>query len=123
MTDRKQVFLFSRAHDRVQLRSRAFSMVRKTVVVSSTPAPNLNWDTREMLEKRLDDPARTVDEALSPRVEEGLTQRPIYGEKNLTYGHFVPHMYARFDCRFVLLVRDGTEVAPLLIDRYSRTLG
>lgn len=87
------------------------------------PAPNLNWETREMMDGRLEDPDGVVESILVPRVDAGLQQAQVYGEKNLTYGPFIGHMYRRFGCRFVLLVRDGPNVVRSLVDWHNNMFG
>ena len=87
------------------------------------PAPNLNWEVREMMEGRLADPAATVKAVIAPRVEEALGQWQIYGEKNLTYGPFIPELFRQFDCRFVFLIRDVGNVVRSMMDWHNRMFG
>lgn len=92
-------------------------------VCAVEPAPNLNWETREAAEGRLDDPRAVVEELIVPRVASALGSSPIYGEKNLTYGPFVHYLYERFRCRFVFITRDGPEVVRSLMDWHNRMFG
>jgi hypothetical protein len=87
------------------------------------PAPNLNLETREMMDGRLDDPFSVLRQTVFPRVVEGLSKFEIYGEKNLTYGPFVQHIYEELKCRFVFLKRDGRDVVRSLIDWHNRKFG
>lgn len=87
------------------------------------PAPNLNFETREMMDGRLDDPERVIESLVAPRIAAGLTEVRVYGEKNLTYGPFIGHLYRRFHCRFVLLVRDGPNVVRSLMDWHNNLFG
>ena len=75
------------------------------------PTPNLNVETRLAMEGRLADPAGVVREQIAPRVRAGVASHGVYGEKNVTYGPFVPHLREQLDARFVLLKRDGREAS------------
>ncbi len=89
----------------------------------SEPVPNLNRETREMMEGRLHDPAGVLECTIVPRVLEGAQGGAVYGEKNVTYAPFIPHLYARLGCRFVYLKRDGREVVRSLLNWHENKFG
>jgi len=87
------------------------------------PSPNLNRETREVMEGRLNDPMQVVQELIVPRVKEQLAKVEIYGEKNVTYGPFIPYLYEALRCKFVFLRRDGRDVVRSLVDWHDRMFG
>jgi hypothetical protein len=87
------------------------------------PAPNLNVETRLAMDGRLPDLAAPVREILVPRAEAGAREHGIHGEKNLTYGPFIPEMHAQLDCRFIVLKRDGRDVVRSMMDWHDRMFG
>jgi len=87
------------------------------------PAPNLNVETREMMEDRLDDPYGVLNATVLKRVWKNLEKTEIYGEKNVTYGPFIPFLYEMLGSKFVFLKRDGRDVVRSLIDWHERLFG
>ncbi len=85
--------------------------------------PNLNVESRLAMEGRLEDPGKLVEEIVVPRVREGLARNEIYGEKNVTYGPFIPHLHELTGCKFILLRRDGRDVVRSLMDWHDRMFG
>ncbi len=87
------------------------------------PMPNLNFETRLAMEGRLENPQKVVEEIVVPRVREGLSRKEVYGEKNVTYGPFIQHLYELTDCKFVFLKRDGRDVVRSLLDWHDQMFG
>ena len=87
------------------------------------PSPNLNYETREMMKGRLENPNIIIDKYITPRVESALRDVNIYGEKNLTYGPFIKSLYEKFNCKFIYLKRDGREVVRSMMDWHNRMFG
>ena len=87
------------------------------------PTPNLNVETRKMMDGRLADPEHVLNTTVIRRVKEGLARTDIYGEKNLTYGPFITHLYEMLKCRFVFLKRDGRDVVRSLMDWHAEAFG
>ncbi len=87
--------------------------------------PNLNVETRLALDGRLTDQEieDCVEQLIVPRVSEGLLHTSVYGEKNLTYGPFVPALHSKLDCKFVFLSRDGRDVVRSFLDWHSCKFG
>ena len=87
------------------------------------PMPNLNVETRDVMEGRRHDVDQIVASLVVPRVEQGMRNHGIYGEKNLTYGPFITALYRQLNCRFVFLIRDGREVVRSLLDWHNLMFG
>ncbi len=87
------------------------------------PMPNLNVETRLAMEGELEDPRKVVEEILVPRVRKGLARDEVYGEKNVTYGPFIPHLHELTGCKFIFLRRDGRDVVRSLMDWHDRMFG
>ncbi len=87
------------------------------------PEPNLNLETREMMEGRLSDPRGFLEATVVKRVEENLSDTRIYGEKNVTYGPFVSYLYEMLNCKFIFLKRDGRDVVRSLMDWHELMFG
>lgn len=87
------------------------------------PMPNLNTESRELMEGRLADPYRVIAEQVVPRVAGALDAGVIHGEKNLTLGPFIPQLHALLRCRFVWIVRDGRDVARSLMNWHTEAFG
>src|SRR5688572_29337929 len=85
--------------------------------------PNLNAESRELIEGRLDNPHRVLAEQLMPRVAAALDDGAVHGEKNLTLGPFVPHLHTMLNCRFVWIVRDGRDVVRSLLNWHGEAFG
>ena len=87
------------------------------------PAPNLNVECRDMMDGRIDDPRAVVDKTVVPRVRHHLSRHEVYGEKNVTYGPFIPELHAALGCRFIYLKRDGRDVVRSMMDWHNRMFG
>jgi hypothetical protein len=87
------------------------------------PMPNLNAESRDMLEGRVTDPHRVLVEQVGPRVAAALDAGQVHGEKNVTLGPFIPHLHDLFRCRFVWIVRDGRDVATSLMNWHTGAFG
>jgi hypothetical protein len=89
----------------------------------SEPYPNLNIETRDMMEGRLAAPHRMLAETIFPRIARTLDKGLIHGEKNVTYGPFVPHLHEMLRCRFIFLKRDGRDVVASLMNWHNDVFG
>jgi len=87
------------------------------------PMPNLNKETRDAMDGRLVDLHSIVNRDVVPRVENALKENEIYGEKNVTYGPFIPYLYEELNCKFVFLKRDGRDVVRSLINWHEQKFG
>ena len=87
------------------------------------PAPNLNVETRDLMEGRIHDPRRVIVEQVMPRIAPVLDQGNIYGEKNITLGAFIPYLYEMLKCKFVFLKRDGRDVVTSLMNWHNEVFG
>jgi hypothetical protein len=58
-----------------------------------------------------------------PRIQRGMEEQEVYGEKNLSYGPFVSSMAELFNARFVLILRDGRDVVRSLLDWNNQKFG
>jgi len=87
------------------------------------PSPNLNCESRDMMEGRYDRPFQLVAETVVNRAATVLDSGMIYGEKNVTLGPFIPHLYRLSKCKFVYVHRDGRDVVRSLIDWHNRMFG
>lgn len=85
------------------------------------PTPNLNVETRLMMEGRLEDPIKMLQNTIVKRVQKSKYE--VYGEKNLTYAPFIKHLYDFLNCKFVFLIRDGRDVVRSLIDWHELVWG
>lgn len=87
------------------------------------PVPNLNVETREMMEGRIKDPDSVVKRIILPRVRSNLKKKEVYGEKNVTYGPFIYFLYEALKCKFIFLKRDGRDVVRSLINWHEKLFG
>jgi hypothetical protein len=87
------------------------------------PMPNLNRETRDLMEGRLPDPERVVRETVVRRVSQPFGEGLVYGEKNVTYAPFLPWLDKLLDARFVFLRRDGRDVVRSLINWHEQKFG
>ena len=92
-------------------------------VCLTEPAPNLTYETREMMDGRCADPFGVISRTLAPRIHSVLDQGLIYGEKNNTLGPFVPYLARHFAAKFVLVVRDGRDVTRSLMNWHNQMFG
>ncbi|MBL8080140.1 MAG: hypothetical protein JNM55_19380 [Anaerolineales bacterium] len=119
---KKSFFILSCARSGSTSLARILDLATNGVCVIE-PAPNLNIETREMMDGRLYDPVSVLHRTVIPRVLEGLSTSEIYGEKNLTYGPFIKYLYEELGCKFVFLKRDGRDVVRSLLDWHNRKFG
>ena len=87
------------------------------------PVPDLNTQTRDMMEGRLVNPHRVLVERVIPRIAQTLDQGLIYGEKNQTFGPFIPYLHEMLRCKFVWLIRDGRDVVTSLMNWHNEAFG
>jgi len=87
------------------------------------PMPNLNAESRDMMEGRLRDSHHIVAQQIAPRVGQALDAGAVYGEKNVTLGPFIPSLHRMLRCRFVWIVRDGRDVATSLMNWHMEAFG
>lgn len=89
----------------------------------SEPSPNLNRETRLMMEGKLADPEHVIDQTVVERVRRKLREAEAYGEKNVTYGPFIPLLHERLGCKFVFVIRDGRDVVRSLVNWHEAKFG
>ena len=95
------------------------------------PVPNLNVETRLAHDGRPAHPlaapsadrAEVVRALVVPRVQRGLAEHEVYGEKNVTYGPFIPELHAQTGARFVCMKRDGRDVVRSMLDWHDALFG
>jgi hypothetical protein len=87
------------------------------------PQPNLQRESRDLMDGRLLDPRAALRQKLFPRVLSQASQTEVYGEKDLTYGPFLRHIREELRCRFVFLRRDGRDVVRSLLDWHDKKFG
>lgn len=92
-------------------------------VCLSEPNPNLNVETRLMMDGRYSRPAELLTETVLRRVDEHSGQGLVYGEKSITLGPFIRHLADMIPCKFVFIKRDGRDVVRSLIDWNDRMFG
>jgi SAM-dependent methyltransferase len=85
--------------------------------------PNLNIETRLAMESRLSDPKKILESTVIPRVRAGCEKYAVYGEKDVTFGPFIPYLYEMLESKFVFIKRDGRDVVRSLIDWHERMFG
>lgn len=91
--------------------------------VASEPSPGLHEICRACWDG---DSAEKYEEVLRDTIIKRLnvTQSGIvYGEKNVTYGPFIPLLSKLVDCVFVYLYRDGREVVTSLMNWHNNQFG
>ncbi len=87
------------------------------------PVPNLNVETRLAMEGKISNLSDVVATTVVPRVHRKLREKELYGEKNVTYGPFIPYLYEALQCKFVFIKRDGRDVVRSLINWHSNKFG
>ena len=85
------------------------------------PTPNLNVETRLMMEGRLKDPIPLLKNTIVKRAQQSKYE--VYGEKNVTYAPFIEHLYDLLECKFIFLIRDGRDVVRSLLDWHELIWG
>ena len=122
MTKSKVYFILSCARSGSTSLARILDSADNGVCLTE-PYPNLNIESRKMDEGRLPNPESILVEQIKPRVLKHSEQYEVYGEKNVTYGPFIKHLYNLFNCKFVFLKRDGRDVVRSLIDWHEQLFG
>tara|TARA_B100000161_G_scaffold263091_1_gene233910 strand:- start:929 stop:2434 length:1506 start_codon:yes stop_codon:yes gene_type:complete len=93
----------------------------------SEPIPNLNIETRLMMENKLNNPTETIKDTIIKRFEEFYKDesnaKVIYGEKNVTYAPFVSEINNLYNCKFVYIYKDGRDVVTSLINWHNQKFG
>jgi SAM-dependent methyltransferase len=92
-------------------------------VCVSEPMPNLNVETRQMMDGRLENPEAVLENSVLARVRAASETVDVYGEKNVTYGPFIPFLDRMLDAKFVFLHRDGRDVVRSLMDWHGEMFG
>jgi hypothetical protein len=87
------------------------------------PVPNLNVETRLMMEGRLEDPLGALRESVIRRATGGPDASRIYGEKSITLAPFLKILNDALECRIVFVHRDGRDVVRSLIDWHTQKFG
>ena len=87
------------------------------------PFPNLNRESRDMMEGRIGNPRAVLERTVLPRVRAELARGGVYGEKNVTYGPFLHYLHEALECRFVYIVRDGRDVVTSLVNWHDQKFG
>ena len=87
------------------------------------PSPNLNRESRDMMEGRLNQPFHVVAETIFPRIVAALDDNIRYGEKSITFGPFISQISTLTNCNFVFMKRDGRDVVRSFIDWHNRMFG
>jgi hypothetical protein len=75
------------------------------------------------MDGRLADPHGVLGRTIFPRVRAEAARVEVYGEKHVTYGPFIPYLYAELECRFIFIHRDGRDVVRSLIDWHDKKFG
>jgi hypothetical protein len=88
-------------------------------VCLSEPEPNLNVETRQVMDRLEVDRAGILERTLFPRVRRALQASQVYGEKSLNLAPFLQELHARLGCSFLWLTRDGRDVVRSLIDWHN----
>lgn len=83
------------------------------------PMPYLNVENRDVFDGTRHDEDQILARIVASRVERGMCDSLIYGEKNVTYVPFVMARYCRLRCKYTFLIRDGREVVRLFLNRHS----
>lgn len=91
-------------------------------VCLSEPWPNLTRESRLMMEGRFDRPHQLLTETVVRRAAPYLDQRVIYGEKNNTFGPFIPVLH-EYGIRLVYVHRDGRDVVRSLMNWHNEMFG
>ena len=84
------------------------------------PAPNLNIESRDLMEGRLADPYAPLIRHVCPRVAEGLQGAEVYVEKQISFIPFMEHLAELMPCKFVVTRRDGRDVVASLINWHNQ---
>jgi SAM-dependent methyltransferase len=122
MVDSNSFFIISSARSGSTSLATILDMATNADCVSE-PMPNLNHESREMLEGRIKDPTEIVQSTIVNRVNQNYRKGRIYGEKNVSYAPFIPQIYEQLKCKFVFLKRDGRDVVRSMIDWHDNMFG
>jgi hypothetical protein len=75
------------------------------------------------MDGRISEPMAVVEGTVISRVKEKLKEVEVYGEKNVTYGPFIPYLYETLQCKFVFIKRDGRDVTTSLVNWHEQKFG
>ncbi len=87
------------------------------------PVPNLNVESRDLMDGRLNNPREILEQQVMLRINEVLNRGLVYGEKNVTLTPFIPYLYEMLQCKFVFLICDGRDVATSLMNWHNEAFG
>ena len=87
------------------------------------PDPNLTIQCRQRFDGRLHDPAAALWTALAPRIERGLAEHAIYGEKNNTLAAFIPELQGLLHGKLLWVTRDGRETVASMHNWHREMFG
>lgn len=83
-------------------------------------APKLLVEARQMLEGRLEDPARMLRDARSPLIESCRQRGVTFADKNASYMPFIPWLAGDiWNSKIVYFRRDGRDAVRSLMDWHS----
>ena len=66
-----------------------------------------HWPALEMMDGRLRNPKEIVEQTVVAKARENQALHEVYGEKSVTYGPFLSHLYDALTCRFVKVCLGG----------------
>ncbi len=87
------------------------------------PGPNLNVESRQLLDGQLPDPNSVLLDHLLPRIEKGLATHQFYGEKNVTLTAFIEQLHELFESKLIWVTRDGREVVASMQNWHNEMFG
>lgn len=113
------VFIVGAARSGTTSMLRALEMSKHTYCAME-PYPNLNSESRALMEGWLPNPYRPVAEHLIPRITHGLNQGKIYVEKQISLVPFMEHLDRLLNCKFIITVRDGRDAVTSLVNWHNQ---
>ena len=75
------------------------------------------------MEGKLSNPRQILESTVIPRVRTGCEKYAVYGEKDVTFAPFIPHLYEILESKFVFIKRDGRDVVRSLMDWHEQMFG
>ena len=84
------------------------------------PFPNLNHESRDLMDGRLSDPYAPLVQHVVPRVAAGLARKPVYVEKQVSLVPFIEYLAKLLNCKFIIMRRDGRDVVSSLINWHNQ---
>lgn len=85
--------------------------------------PRLRRESRDHYRGTLANPSETLKERKQPAIAESHNRGRKYGDKNQTYVPFLGLLPSLWDCKIVLLVRDGRDVVRSHINYHNEIRG